>query len=74
MKYYIVQGGLGWKNPNGIMLRCVDSQEANDLMKDFHKEFCGGYYIAKTTMHMILTVGYYWPTIFHEIHRFIRSC
>jgi hypothetical protein len=62
------------KIPDGLVLRCVDNQESNDLMTDFHKGLCGGHHASQTTMHKILRVGYYWPMIFHDVHQFVRSC
>jgi hypothetical protein len=29
---------------------------------------------AKTTTHKILRGGYYWPTIFTYVHKFVREC
>jgi len=41
---------------------------------EFHVGFCGGHYAAKTTTHKILREGYYWPTIFSDVHQFVRKC
>jgi hypothetical protein len=73
-KYVITKYGLGWRNPNGIILRCVDEVEAKKLVDEFHVGFCGGHYAAKTTTHKILRARYYWPTIFSHVHQFVRKC
>jgi ribonuclease HI/transposase InsO family protein len=73
-KYCIIQDGLGWKNPDGIILRCVDELESKRLLVDFHSGFCGGHFAAKTTAHKILRAGYYWPTIFSDVHKMVRGC
>lgn len=39
-----------------------------------HDGVCGGHFSAKTTTHMILRVGYFWPTIFTNAHRHVRKC
>ena len=31
-KFVITQIGLGWKNPDGLILRCVDKDEAKSLI------------------------------------------
>jgi hypothetical protein len=41
MKYYLTQDGLGWRNPDGVILRCVNKEEANKLVTDFHSGYCG---------------------------------
>jgi transposase InsO family protein len=43
-------------------------------LTEFHSGFCGGHYAAKTTTHKILRAGYYWPTIFSDVHKMVRSC
>jgi len=32
MKYCLTQDGLGWRNPNGIILRCVNKDGSNKLI------------------------------------------
>jgi hypothetical protein len=58
-KYCIIQDGLGCRNPDGVILRCVDKLESKRLLVDFHSGFCGGHFAAKTTAHKILKAGYY---------------
>jgi hypothetical protein len=38
-KYCIIQDGLGWRNPGGVILRCVDELESKKLMTEFHLGF-----------------------------------
>eukprot|EP00253_Pinus_taeda_P002379 PITA_02379 len=73
-KYCLMKDGLGWRNPEGIVLRCVDDVESKKLIYEFHSGFCGGHYAARTTAHKILRTGYYWPSIFSDVHRFVRNC
>lgn len=73
-KYVIIKDGLRWRNPNDIILRCVDEVESKKLMDDFHGGFCHGHFAARTTTHKILRAGYYWPTIFSDVHQFVRKC
>lgn len=73
-KYCIIQDGLGWRNPDGLVLRCVNQNKSKELMNEFHSGFCGGHYAAKTTTHKILRVGYCWPSIFSDVQSFVRGC
>jgi hypothetical protein len=74
MKYCLTQDGLRWRNPDGVILRCVNKEEANKLVTNFHSGYCGGHFVAHTTTHKILRAGYYWPTIFSDTHQYVRSC
>jgi hypothetical protein len=58
---------------DGVILRCVDPEEATSLTKEFHQGLCGGHHATKTTTHKILRGGYYWPTIFTYVHKFVRE-
>jgi hypothetical protein len=66
--------GLDWRNPKGLVLRCVDHMEAKRFMIELHSGLCGGHYATRTTTHKILREGYYWPGIFVDVHAFVRSC
>ena len=48
-KTCVIQDGLGWRNPDGVILRCVDELESKRLLVDFHSGFCGSHFAAKTT-------------------------
>jgi hypothetical protein len=32
MKYCLTEDGLGWKNPDGVLLRCVNQEEAKKII------------------------------------------
>jgi hypothetical protein len=53
-KYCIIQGCLGSRNPDDLILRCVDDVEAKKLMEDLHEGLCGGHHATTTTTHKIL--------------------
>ena len=54
-----MKDGLGWRNLEGIILRCVDKIESKKLISEFHLGFCGGHYAVRTTAHKILRAGYF---------------
>jgi hypothetical protein len=74
MKYCLIEDGLGWKNPDGVILRCVNKEEAKKIMEELHSGHCGGHFAACTTAHKILRADYYWPTLFSDTYQHVRSC
>jgi hypothetical protein len=68
MKYFLTEDGLEWRNPDGVILRCVNKEEDDNLMANLLSGYCGGHFAARTTTHKILRAGYYWPTIFFDMH------
>ena len=65
---------MGWRNPNEVILRCVDSIEAQELMKELNSGICGGHFAARATTHKIMRDGYFWLKLFVDIHQFVMSC
>jgi hypothetical protein len=59
VRYCLIDQALYWKDPLGVFLRCLDPQEAQQVMFDFHSGLCGGHHFWKTTAHKILRAGYY---------------
>jgi hypothetical protein len=54
MKYHLTEEGIKWRNLDGVILRCVNKEEANKLMIDLHSRHCGGHFATHTTSHKIL--------------------
>jgi hypothetical protein len=74
VKYCLIDQILYWKDPLGVLLKCMNSQEADRIMVKFHSGLCGGHHFWKATAHKILRVGYYWPTLFADVHKGVRAC
>ena len=65
---------LSLKNPNGLLLKCLPETEAEKIKQEFHAGECGGHLNWKATTKKILRAGYYWPTLFNDIHKMVISC
>ena len=65
---------LFWKNPTRILLRRINQEESAKIMTKFHNSECGGHHYWKTTAHKILRVGYYWPSLFSDVCKFVKIC
>jgi hypothetical protein len=59
VKYCIIDQIMFWKDPHGILLRCVDQEEAKQIFCDLHHGVCGGNHHWKAIDFKILRVGYY---------------
>ena len=42
MNFCISENNLFWKDPVGIILRCVDEEDAKAITTEMHQRFCGG--------------------------------
>ena len=73
-KYILTQDGLGWRNLDGIILKCVSVEELETIIKEMHGCIGGGHYAPRTVAANIMRAGYYWPTLFKDVHSFVRTC
>ena len=53
-KYVLSQDGLGWKNPNGIILKCGNLEESKVIIREMHYGLCRGHYAPRTTAAKIM--------------------
>jgi hypothetical protein len=74
IRYYLIDQVLYWKDPLGVLLICLDPQEAQKIMFEFHDNLCGGHHFWRTTAYKILRVGYYWPTLFTDVCAKVSPC
>jgi hypothetical protein len=74
VRYCLIEQVLHWRDPLGMLLRCLNPPEAQKVMFYFHEGLCGGHHFWKTTAHNILRDGYYWPALFANVCRGIRAC
>ena len=42
-KYYLIKQQLFWKAPGGILLRCLDKPEIEEVIYESHEGACGGH-------------------------------
>ena len=73
-KYCLVEKQLFWKDPGGILLRCLDKSEIEGVISESHEGACGGHKYWKETTYKILRAGYYWPSLFADVYQQVRAC
>eukprot|EP00253_Pinus_taeda_P022655 PITA_22655 len=74
LKFCIVDSALFWKNHEGILLSCLLNNEVDETLQDFHAGDYGGHLYWKSTADKILRAGFYWPTLFADVKKFVTSC
>jgi hypothetical protein len=73
-QYVFISHILFKRNYDGVLLRCVDENKAQELMREFHEGICGGHFLPIATAHKIIRVGFYWPSIFRDSYSTLRKC
>jgi hypothetical protein len=73
-QYLLIDDILFRINFDGILLRGVDENQAQELIREFHEGICGGKFAPTATTHKIIRAGFHWPSIFKDSHATIRKC
>jgi len=43
-KYCIMNQSIFWKDPGGMLLKCIDEEESRKVISEFHKGECGDHH------------------------------
>ena len=54
MKYVLIDHVLYWKDPEGILLKCLGKSEVDAITSELHSGVCGGHKYWKATAFKIL--------------------
>jgi hypothetical protein len=73
-QYVLIAYILFRRNYDGILLRCVDENQAHKLMREFHEGICSGQFARISIAHKIIRVGFYHPSMFRDSYATIRKC
>ncbi|GJT19994.1 reverse transcriptase domain-containing protein [Tanacetum coccineum] len=57
-----------------IICRCVFGQEALEILKACHEGPTGGHHSANITARKVFNAGFFWPTIYKDAYKLIKSC
>jgi hypothetical protein len=57
--FHLVNGILFRQNFDGILMRCLDKDEAEKVLLELHAGEVGGHFSGDTTTHKVIRVGYY---------------
>nr|GEV77628.1 reverse transcriptase domain-containing protein [Tanacetum cinerariifolium] len=65
---------LFWICADQIVRRCMHGQEAYDILKACHEGPIGGHHGANFTVKKVFDAGFFWPTIYRDVHNLVKPC
>ncbi|XP_076906127.1 uncharacterized protein LOC143562104 [Bidens hawaiensis] len=74
LNYQLTDGILYRRSFLGPLLRCVDAEDANYLIREIHEGICGLHVGPRMTVAKIMNAGYYWPSMHLDAVQEIRKC
>jgi hypothetical protein len=73
MQFFLSNDTLYKRSHDSMLLRCVDTGEANRLMAEVHSGDCGAHMNGFMLSRKILRMGYYWFTMEHDCAKYVMS-
>ncbi|XP_074336646.1 uncharacterized protein LOC141673810 [Apium graveolens] len=73
-RYVIYDEVLYKRGFNQPLLRCVDEEEGNYILREVHEGICGNHSGGSSLAMKVLRQGYYWPTMKEDAINFVRAC
>ena len=72
---FFLNGEVVYRRTSDLgLLRCVDEDEAEYLMKEVHSGVCGSHMNGHLLAKKIMRTGYFWLTMEHDCVVFVRKC
>ena len=59
---------------DNIFRRCVPEEEVGNVIKHCHASPYGGHASTSKTCAKIFQAGFYWPTVWRDVHTYITKC
>jgi hypothetical protein len=73
-KYVLLDDQLHYKTVDGVLLKCLNQEEAKVLMGEVHEGICGAHQSAYKMKWIIRRSGYFWPTILEDCFEYYKGC
>ena len=73
-KYVLLEGELYYRTIDGVLLRCLDKEEAKVLMGEIYVGVCGSHQLAYKMKWMIWRNEYFWPTMLEDCFTYYKGC
>ena len=73
-KYVLLDDQLYYKTVDGVLLKCLNQEEAKMLMGEVHEGICGAHQSAYKMKWIIRRTGYFWPTILEDCFEYYKGC
>jgi hypothetical protein len=72
--YYVKDGDLYQRRPNGVALKCISTHQGQELLRDFHAGECGHHASASTLVAKAYRSGFYWPSTLWDVVEMVKRC
>jgi hypothetical protein len=72
-QYRLLNSILFCVNYDGVLLRCIEREDVEKVLKELHDGPAGKHFARNTTTYKIPRANYYWPTLLRDSHTYARN-
>jgi len=74
LKFVLFDDQLYHRRVDGVLLKCLNQEEAKVLMGEIHEGVCGAHQSVHKMKWMIRRAGYFWPTMLEDCFKYYEGC
>ena len=74
VRYILMNEALYKRGFSQPYLRCLASDKANYVLREVHEGACGNHSGARSFVHKVVRVGYYWPNMQADAETYVKVC
>jgi transcription antitermination factor NusG len=72
--YTIINNKMYKRSATGMLQRCVESAEGQEMLREIHQGECGHHASSRALVSKVFRHGFYWPTTLQEAEDLVRKC
>jgi len=73
-KFFLMDKGLYKRGFSQPYLWCLTPDESHYILRDVHEGACGNHLGARSLVHKIVHVEYYWPSMQTDAKAYVKVC
>jgi hypothetical protein len=72
--YTIINNEVYKRSTTGVLQRCVESSEGQEMLREIHQGECGHHASSRALVSKAFRHGFYWPTALQEVEDLVQKC
>ena len=72
-KYVLINYGLYRRTAEGLLVKCLDSDQVRVAVGEVHEGICGTHQLAPKMKWLVRRAGFYWPTMMSDCFKYYKG-
>jgi transposase InsO family protein len=74
LKYVMLDNTLYRRTIDGLLLKCLGSDQSKIVIGEVHEGICGTHQSAHKMKWLLRRAGFYWPTMLNDCFKYYKGC